>query len=152
MTIVPPYCGTPSESHQFPVELLPEVVTCVVEAAVVDGADVVFMVVVVLEVLTGGLVVVVVVVVEDAPQDDKIMEVASRQHKINRVIFPFILSPFLFSGDTAPIPFHISEKEQLAHVGSPFTSTYYTGLILSKICLESQTRLRVNGFGSNVSR
>jgi len=88
--MVPPYCGTPSESHQFPVEAL-LVVTWVVEAAVVDGVCVVFEVVVVLEVLTGG--VVVVVVVEDVPQDDRIIEVASRQHKINSVIFPFILSP-----------------------------------------------------------
>jgi hypothetical protein len=94
MVMVPPYCGTPSESHQCPVDEA-EVVAPVVEAAVVLGAvEVVFVVVVVLEVLTVD--VVVVVVVEDVPQDDKIMEVASRQHKINSVIFPFILSPLIY--------------------------------------------------------
>lgn len=75
--IVPPYCGVPRLSHQFPVE--------VVVAAVVTGADVVVDVEAVVAVVTGTDVVVVVSevvdvdVVLDLAQDAKINDVTMRQ-------------------------------------------------------------------------
>jgi hypothetical protein len=85
--IVPPYCGVPWESHQFPVAL---VVVAVVVVAVV-AVVVVFVVVVVL--------VVVVVVVDDVVfvvQDAKIMAVTIRQESTIQVIPLFIQTSLLF--------------------------------------------------------
>jgi hypothetical protein len=85
--IVPPYCGVPWESHQFPVAL---VVVAVVVVAVV-AVVVVFVFVVVL--------VVVVVVVDDVVfvvQDAKIMAVTIRQESTIQVIPLFIQTSLLF--------------------------------------------------------
>jgi hypothetical protein len=75
--IVPPYCGVPRLSHQFPVE--------VVDAVVVTGADVVVEVGAVVAVVTGIDAVVEVGVVAgtdvvlDLAQDAKINDVTMRQ-------------------------------------------------------------------------
>ena len=85
--IVPPYCGVPWESHQFPVAL---VVVAVVVVAVV-AVVVVFVFVVVL--------VVVVVVVDDVVfvvQDAKIMAVTISQESTIQVIPLFIQTSLLF--------------------------------------------------------
>jgi hypothetical protein len=74
--IVPPYCGVPRLSHQFPVE--------VVVAAVVTGADVVVDVEAVVAVVTGTEVVVEVGVVAgsdvvlDLAQDVKTIDITMR--------------------------------------------------------------------------
>ena len=78
MVSVPPYCGVPRLSHQFPVEVA---VTAVV-TAVVDVVDVVVcrLVVVVVVVAAAGVVEVVeVVVVDFEEQDAKTSDVTIRQ-------------------------------------------------------------------------
>jgi len=85
--IVPPYCGVPWESHQFPVALVVVAVVVVAVVAVVE----VFVVVVVL--------VVVVVVVDDVVfvvQDAKIIAVTIRQESTIQVIPLFIQTSLLF--------------------------------------------------------
>jgi len=84
MVIVPPYCGVPSESHQFPVA---EVVVAVVVGAVVIWV-VVFVVVAVILVV----VVVCVVVVDDVfvVQDASTIAITNKKLKPNQIIFLFI--------------------------------------------------------------
>ena len=83
IVIVPPYCGVPSESHQFPAAAV------VVAVVVVTGA-VVFVVVVV-------VVVAVVVVVMDevfVPQDASNMAATSKKLKPNQInLFFVFLTP-----------------------------------------------------------
>ena len=84
MVIVPPYCGVPSESHQFPAALV--VVGVVVATAVVVG------VVAVVEVLAAVDVVVVGVdVVVDELQDASNIVVTSKTLKPNQINFVFNL-------------------------------------------------------------
>jgi hypothetical protein len=83
MVIVPPYCGVPSESHQFPAAVV------VVAVVVVTGA-VVFVVVVVV------VVAVVVVVVDEVfvPQDASNMAATSKKLKPNQInLFFVFLTP-----------------------------------------------------------
>jgi hypothetical protein len=88
MVIVPPYCGVPSESHQFPV------VAVVVGVVVVETAVEVVVFVVVVVVL---VVVVVFVVVDDVfvVQDASTIESTNKKLKPNQIIFLFILPPIL---------------------------------------------------------
>jgi hypothetical protein len=83
IVIVPPYCGVPSESHQFPAAAV------VVAVVVVTGA-VVFVVVVVV------VVAVVVVVVDEVfvPQDASNMAATSKKLKPNQInLFFVFLTP-----------------------------------------------------------
>ena len=84
--IVPPYCGVPRLSHQFPAE--------VVVAAVVTGADVVVDVEAVVATVTGTEVVVEVGVVAgsdvvlDLAQDVKTIDITMRQvSTIQKILF-----------------------------------------------------------------
>ena len=96
--IVPPYCGAPRVSHQFPVLVVDAVtVTDVVDVpvdVVVGPKDVVAVVVVVVVIVVDDVVVAVVAVVDEL-QDAKIME-ATMRRVINpqTVISP--VPPFLF--------------------------------------------------------
>jgi hypothetical protein len=91
MVIVPPYCGVPSESHQFPAALV--VVGVVVATAVVVGVVALGIVVVaVVEVLAVVDVVVVGVdVVVDELQDASNIVVTSKTLKPNQINFVFNL-------------------------------------------------------------
>jgi hypothetical protein len=83
IVIVPPYCGVPSESHQFPAAVV------VVAVVVVTGA-VVFVVVVVV------VVAVVVVVVDEVfvPQDASNIAATSKKLKPNQInLFFVFLTP-----------------------------------------------------------
>ena len=85
MVIVPPYCGVPSESHQFPA-------TVVVVAVVVVTGAVVFVV----DVVVVVLVVVVDVVVDEVfvPQDASNMAATSKKLKPNQInLFFVFLTP-----------------------------------------------------------
>ena len=85
IVIVPPYCGVPIESHQFPAALV--VVGVVVATAVVVGV-----VVTVVEVLAVDDVVVVGVdVVVDELQDASNIVVTSKTLKPNQINFVFNL-------------------------------------------------------------
>jgi hypothetical protein len=81
---VPPYCGVPSESHQFPVEAV--VVTVVVIGVVV--VEVVVVVVVLVVVVT--IVDVGVDVFVDVEQDAISMEATIKRLKHNHIILFFI--------------------------------------------------------------
>jgi hypothetical protein len=87
MVSVPPYCGTPSESHQFPVTAVVDVVE--VDGAVVIVVDVFVVVVVVVDV--GVDVVVVVVLLQDAKTID-----ATMRQVIAIQIVPFFIHISLF--------------------------------------------------------
>ena len=88
---MPPYCGTPRLSHQFPVLVV--VAVTVVAADVVDVVvDVIAAVVVV--VATGGVVVVVVVVVVDDLQDAKISDSTIRKVSNPQKALFFIYTSF----------------------------------------------------------
>jgi hypothetical protein len=93
MVIVPPYCGVPSESHQFPV------VAVVVGVVVVETAVEVVVFVVVVVVLV--VVVVFVVVVDNVfvVQDASTIESTNKKLKPNQIIFLFILPPILLVTD-----------------------------------------------------
>ena len=87
MVIVPPYCGVPSESHQFPAAVV------VVAVVVVTGA-VVFVVVVLVVVVV--VVVVVMVVVDEVfvPQDASNIDATSNKLKPNQInLFFVFLTP-----------------------------------------------------------
>ena len=87
MTIVPPYCGVPSLSHQFPVEGLVVVVLVVADVVVVV---VVFVVVVVLVLVVVDVDVIVVVLVQDA----KTIDITIR-HVSAIQIAPLFITPSL---------------------------------------------------------
>ena len=81
IVIVPPYCGVPSESHQFPAAV-------VVVAVVVAVAVVAFVVVVVLVVV---VVIVVEEVVVDELQDASDIAATSKTLRLNQINFVFNL-------------------------------------------------------------
>ena len=85
--IVPPYCGTPNESHQWPVVVAVVVVLFVFDAVVVVA--VVFVVVVVLVVIDVD-VIVVVVLLHDAKTSDVVM----RQVSAIQITLLFIQTSF----------------------------------------------------------
>jgi hypothetical protein len=90
MVIVPPYCGFPSESHQFP--------DAAVVVAVVVGVVVIWVVVFVVVVVV--LVVVVVIVVVEVVfevQDASNIAMTNNKLKPNQIIFLLILSLHVFS-------------------------------------------------------
>jgi hypothetical protein len=91
MVIVPPYCGVPRLSHQFPVPV-------VVTAAVVEvGAVAVVVATAAVVVVTAAFDVVVVAaavaVVDDEPQDASIIVAGIKIHKSNQInlFFTFAL-------------------------------------------------------------
>ena len=91
MVIVPPYCGVPRLSHQFPVEVVVTavVVDCAVELVVMPTIDVdVVLVVVIIEVVDVGVDVVV-----DELQDANNIAVTINKLKPNQItlFFNFIL-------------------------------------------------------------
>jgi hypothetical protein len=90
-TIVPPYCGVPRLSHQFPAAAVVVGVVVVTGAVVVVGA-VVLVVVVVLVVL-----VVVVVDAVDVEQDASNIAATRRKLKLNQInlFFNFLLLFYL---------------------------------------------------------
>ena len=91
--IVPPYCGVPRLSHQFPV-------TAVVDVVVVGGAVVVVVVIfVVVEVLVFVVVDVDVVAVLVLLQDAKTSDVTMRHVSAIQMTPLFISTPFFISYD-----------------------------------------------------
>ena len=96
--IVPPYCGAPRVSHQFPVLVVDAVtVTDVVDVAVdvvVGPKDVVAVVLVVVVIVVDDVVVAVVAVVDEL-QDAKIME-ATMRRVINPQRVPFFTCSSFF--------------------------------------------------------
>ena len=89
MVIVPPYCGVPRLSHQFPVAV---VVTAAVAVVVVATAVAVVVVVVMVWFDVVVLVIAVVVVVDDEPQDASIIVAGINKHKANQIILFFNLA------------------------------------------------------------
>ncbi len=91
MVNVPPYCGTPSLSHQFPVAafVVDDVVIAGLVVVVEVGADVTLVV----EVGMDVVLVVVLVVVFDAAQDESNIAVSIKKLKHNQIhlFFNFLL-------------------------------------------------------------
>ena len=84
MVIVPPYCGVPSESHQFPATVV-VVAVVVVTGAVVFVVDVVVVVLVVVDVVVDEVFV---------PQDASNMAATSKKLKPNQInLFFVFLTP-----------------------------------------------------------
>ena len=96
---MPPYCGTPSLSHQFPLAAVVEVVEEVAEVAVVETAVVVVVVLVVLVVVVLVVAVVellVVVVVDFVLHDANSIAVTNSKLRLNQITLPFnVFPPFL---------------------------------------------------------
>jgi len=84
---VPPYCGVPSLSHQFPVALV-VVVVCVTGDVVAGVA-----VVVVVDDVVVKVVVTIDAVVVDVAQDANASDIAMRQVSTVQIVFPPIKSP-----------------------------------------------------------
>lgn len=90
MVIVPPYCGVPRLSHQFPVVV---VVTAAVAVVVVVFVFTTAAVVVVMAALDVVVVAAAVVVVDDELQDASIIVAGIKIHKANQInlFFTFAL-------------------------------------------------------------
>ena len=73
---MPPYCGVPRLSHQFPVEVV--VAVMVETGAVVEVGTIAVVVAAVTDVVVDAIVAAVVLVVVDAAQDVSIIEAAIR--------------------------------------------------------------------------
>jgi hypothetical protein len=86
---VPPYCGVPSLSHQFPVPVVVAVTVVAVDVVEVV-VDVIAAVVVVVVVSAGGVVAAVVAVVDEL-QDAKTTEATSR-NVTNPQMTPFFIN------------------------------------------------------------
>jgi hypothetical protein len=85
MVIVPPYCGVPSESHQFPAAVVVVGVVLVTAVVVVTGAVVWVVVVFVVVVVVGIVVVDVVFEVQDASN----IAATSKTLTLNQINFVF---------------------------------------------------------------
>ena len=92
--IVPPYCGIPRLSHQFPVALV--VVTDVAVAEVVVGDITALVVVVVVMTIVVVVVVVAFVVVDALPQDASRIAATNTKDKLTQIILCFKFHLLLF--------------------------------------------------------
>jgi hypothetical protein len=128
---VPPYCGVPRLSHQFPVEVVvTEVVTGDVDVVeLVTTAVCVVVVIEIVDVVVG--VVDVLVVEEDEPQDASISDATIRKLSATQINPFFILQIICKTGQTTNPDYSQGSEHGRGHqphlAESPTTNSQYLG-------------------------